>query len=78
MSGQSAGTELRLDGICEGNELCVHAAPDLVVFDEDAGRIEVLVAHPDAEQLPRAQRAVDSCPLRALSLSAPLAQGSTP
>jgi ferredoxin len=69
MSENSAGRELRLDGICEGNGLCVLAAPDLVALEDHDEFVRVLVQHPSAEQLPQAQRAVDACPLRALALS---------
>ncbi len=55
--------------LCESNAVCVRAAPDLFVID-DNDRLHVLAAEPSPEQLERAQTAVRRCPRRALSLKA--------
>ncbi len=55
--------------LCESNAVCVRAAPDLFVIDEQ-DKLKVLAEEPSAEQLERVQAAVRRCPRRALSLKA--------
>jgi ferredoxin len=54
--------------LCESNAVCVRAAPDLFVIDEN-DKLHVLVERPSSEQLERARAAVRRCPRRALSLA---------
>ena len=55
--------------LCESNGVCVRAAPDLFVID-DQDKLQLLVEELSPEQLERAQAAVRRCPRRALSLKA--------
>jgi ferredoxin len=68
MSDSTARPRLSVSDGCEGNGLCVVEAPDLLAFDDDDEYVRVLVEHPDDDQRPRAEAAVEVCPLRALSL----------
>ncbi len=52
---------------CEGNAICVRAAPDVFRVDED-DMMHVLVERPEGEALERARVAVVRCPRHALSL----------
>ena len=53
---------------CEGNALCVKAAPEVFRVDEN-DYVEVLVAEPGPELLDRVREAVRRCPKGALSLT---------
>jgi ferredoxin len=52
---------------CEGNALCVKAAPEVFRVD-DEDYVEVLVAEPGAELAAKVREAVRRCPKGALSL----------
>ena len=52
---------------CEGNALCVKAAPEVFRVDED-DYVEVIAAQPGPELAAKVREAVRRCPKGALSL----------
>lgn len=66
-ASQGNGPELRIDRErCEGHAQCVLVAPGLLHLDEDG---EVVIDQPDVgDQRALAEKAVQVCPARALSL----------
>lgn len=55
--------------LCDGNGLCVRAAPEMFALDDDDQLIVLMETFDDA-LLPKAEAAVDACPKCALSISA--------
>jgi ferredoxin len=53
--------------LCESNGVCVRAAPDMFVIDDD-DKLRLLVERPSPEQLDKARAAVRRCPRQALTL----------
>jgi ferredoxin len=52
---------------CEAFARCIDAAPDLFGIN-DENFVEVLDSSPAPDRLEAARKAVDSCPMRALSI----------
>lgn len=52
---------------CQGYANCVVAAPDVFDLDDD-GKVLVLDSNPPADMADEVAEAVESCPVRALSL----------
>jgi ferredoxin len=60
--------ELKVDrDLCEANAVCCGLAPDVFELDDDEVLV-IKVPNPDADQLPKVQKAVDRCPKNALEL----------
>jgi ferredoxin len=53
--------------LCESNALCTGIAPDIFALDSD-DIVVLLVEEPDEDRREAVERAVDSCPKRALRL----------
>jgi len=53
--------------LCEGNAVCVTAAPEVFAVDEN-DFVELRVAEPGPEMLAKVKEAVRRCPRNALSL----------
>jgi ferredoxin len=72
---RSAGRHQEIDmkiivdrALCEANGVCVRAAPDVFLLDEE-DHLHLLVEEATPEQRARVEKAVRDCPRRALSLS---------
>jgi ferredoxin len=52
---------------CEANGVCVGVAPEVFELDDD-DNLNLLITHPEGDQVDRVRGAVDGCPKRALFL----------
>lgn len=55
-------------GTCQGYANCVVEAPDLFDVDDETGKAVVLLDEFDANLADDAQRAVDNCPVSAITI----------
>lgn len=53
---------------CQGYANCVVEAPDLFDVDDESGKAVVLLEEVDASLADDAQRAVDNCPVSAITI----------
>ena len=54
---------------CQGYANCIVEAPDLFDVDDETGKAVVLVDEFDADLVQDAQRAVDNCPVSAITIA---------
>jgi ferredoxin len=54
--------------LCEGCASCVVAAPDVFDFDDEAGKVIVLVERPEPGQAGSVRTAALHCPVRAVHI----------
>lgn len=57
------------EGLCEGNGMCVVAAPRVFEIGDD-DQLHVLVSQPSAADMTQVDNAIRRCPRGALSLAA--------
>lgn len=55
--------------ICVGGGQCVFVAPDVFTQRDEDGVVELLTVHPNADQLPLVEEAIEVCPARVISLA---------
>jgi ferredoxin len=61
--------ELKVDrDLCEANAVCCGLAPEVFELDDDEQLI-IKVPSPEADLLPKVQKAVERCPKNALALN---------
>jgi ferredoxin len=53
---------------CQGYACCIAAAPEVFELDEDADKARILVTTPSESQRAEVEEAVESCPVRAISI----------